>query len=120
MTFIPTHCVPCREGAPILKAKELDNHMDAIDKSWELFDKRTKLKRDFVFKNFREAIEFINEIAQVAEREGHHPNIYVYDYKKVKVELWTHKINGLHQNDFILALAIDRLYKTRIDTKLNQ
>lgn len=107
------HCVPCREGSPILKGQELAYHMDAIDKSWMLYDKDTKLKREFDFTNFTKAINFVNEIAKVAESEGHHPDIYIHDYNKVTVELWTHKINGLHQNDFILGVMIDKLYISR-------
>lgn len=85
------------------------HHMDAIDKSWVLYDNKTKIKRDFSFDNFSNAIKFINKVADIAEEEGHHPNIYLHDYKEVLVELWTHKIKGLHQNDFILAVMIDKL-----------
>ena len=76
---------------------------------WEVYDSDTKLKREFEFENFEKAIEFINKVANLAESEGHHPNIYVYDYKKVRIELWTHKIGGLHRNDFVMAAKINTL-----------
>ncbi len=105
------HCVPCHEGAPVLTGRELTDHMDAIDKAWTLYDARSKVKREFIFRDFVTAIKFVNDISIVSESEGHHPNIYIYDYKRVRVELWTHKINGLHQNDFILGIKIDQIYK---------
>jgi 4a-hydroxytetrahydrobiopterin dehydratase len=99
-------CVPCEIGAPTVTAEELVEYSEQVPK-WEVYDNKTKIKRESVFENFAKAIEFINKVADLAEREGHHPNIYLYDYKKVRVELWTHKIGGLHRNDFILAAKID-------------
>ena len=66
------------------------------------------LEKEFKFKNFKEALDFTNKAGQLAERQGHHPDIYLA-WGKVKIELWTHKIGGLHENDFILAAGIDRL-----------
>ncbi|KKQ75496.1 MAG: pterin-4-alpha-carbinolamine dehydratase [Candidatus Woesebacteria bacterium GW2011_GWB1_38_5b] len=101
-------CVPCQVGAPTLKGEELQKYLTSVS-GWELYDSHSKIRKEFTFENFMKAIEFINKIAQIAEAEGHHPNIYLYNYKQVRVELWTHKINGLHQNDFILASKIDEL-----------
>jgi len=95
-------------GAPTLKGEELQKYLTSVS-GWELYDSHSKIRKEFTFENFMKAIEFINKIAQIAEAEGHHPNIYLYNYKQVRVELWTHKINGLHQNDFILASKIDEL-----------
>ncbi len=67
-----------------------------------------KLVRHFVFKNFKEAVAFTNKVADLAESEGHHPDILIHDWKHVKLTLYTHKIGGLHENDFILASKIDR------------
>lgn len=76
---------------------------------WEVYDGDTKIKRGFEFSDFSEAISFVNKVAGLAEQEGHHPNIYLHDYKKVLIELWTHKIGGLHKNDFVLASKINEL-----------
>ena len=101
-------CVPCESGAPILKGDELKSLMSQIE-GWELYDAESKIKKDYEFENFAKAIEFINKVGQIAEEQGHHPNLYLHDYKKVRVELWTHKINGLHKNDFILAAKVDNI-----------
>ena len=66
------------------------------------------LEREFTFDDFRQALDFVNEVGELAEEQGHHPDIYL-SYGKVKIQLWTHKINGLHENDFILAAKIDAL-----------
>ncbi|OGM29946.1 hypothetical protein A2630_03860 [Candidatus Woesebacteria bacterium RIFCSPHIGHO2_01_FULL_44_10] len=78
-------------------------------KNWELYDNDSKIKKEFEFEDFSHAVAFINKVADLAEEEDHHPNIYLYDYKKVRIELWTHKIRGLHKNDFILAAKIDEI-----------
>lgn len=104
-------CIPCQGGEPILKGGELQKYKALINPFWELYDEETKIRRDFEFENFKNAIEFINKVGEFAEAEQHHPNIYLHDYKKVQIELWTHKIGGLHQNDFILASKIDSLTK---------
>ena len=102
-------CVPCREGAPKLEGLLLASYIRAVNPAWQLFDGSTKLKRVFVFEDFRQAVDFTNRVADIAEQEGHHPNMYIYAYNKVRIELWTHKIGGLHENDFILAAKIDAL-----------
>lgn len=67
-----------------------------------------KIKKSFKFKDFNEAMRFVNEVARIAEEEGHHPNIYIF-YNRVELELYTHAIKGLFENDFILAAKIDRI-----------
>ena len=109
MNLTTQKCVPCQGGEPNLKGKVLQNYRLSINPSWELYDGDTKLKREFEFEDFRKALEFVNRVGELAEKEGHQPNIYLYSYKKVRIELWTHKIGGLHQNDFILASKIDLL-----------
>jgi 4a-hydroxytetrahydrobiopterin dehydratase len=108
MDLVNQKCVPCSLGAPSLQGEELKKYFESVS-GWEGYDGDTKMKKEFILANFSSAIEFVNKIAMIAEDEGHHPNIYIYDYKKVRVELWTHKINGLHQNDFILAAKIDSI-----------
>lgn len=76
--------------------------------NWNL-DGDSRLERTFLFKNFQEALNFVNKVGAVAESEGHHPNIHLFDYKKVKIELYTHSIGGLSENDFILAARINEL-----------
>jgi len=100
-------CVPCRGGIPPLtaeKARELARDTP----QWRLEENATRLTRRFEFEDFKKAIEFVNRVAEVAEQEGHHPDIAIH-WNQVDLTLWTHKIGGLHQNDFILAAKIDRL-----------
>lgn len=109
MNLDQQHCVPCQKGAPKLKGKELQNYLDSVNSQWQLYDRKTKIKRIFEFIDFSQALKFINRVGELAEQQSHHPNIYLHDYKLVTIELYTHKINGLHANDFILAYQIDRL-----------
>src|SRR3972149_5966442 len=107
MDLTNKQCVPCQVGAPILKGEEVLKYKQAINPSWELYAHDTKIRREFEFKDFRRAVEFVNRVATLAEGEGHHPDIHLHSYKKVRIELWTHKIGGLHLNDFIEAAKID-------------
>lgn len=100
-------CVPC-EGGEIPLGEESAKEMKKwIDSNWELNEKN--IKREFTFKDFKEAVEFVNKVAEIAESEGHHPDINLHSYKKVDIDLSTHAINGLSGNDFILAAKIDKL-----------
>ena len=101
-------CVPCKGGIPPLKGEELTPWMKQIDSAWQLIDDETKIRRELTFKTFMDAITFINKVADLAESEGHHPDIHLY-YNQLTIELWTHKIKGLFDNDFILAAKIDEL-----------
>jgi 4a-hydroxytetrahydrobiopterin dehydratase len=78
-----------------------------LNEQWQVIDEH-HLHREWTLPDFRQALAFVNRIGELAEAEGHHPDIYLA-YGKVRVTLWTHKINGLHENDFILAAKIDRL-----------
>ena len=100
-------CVPCRGGVPTLteaEARELVTNTP----SWRLDENATRLYRRFEFEDFKKAIEFVNRVAEIAEEQGHHPDIAIH-WNKIDLTLWTHKIGGLHENDFILAAKIDRL-----------
>lgn len=92
------------------KAEELHTRIP----EWELDDSSGELKliRKFKFRNFKEALDFTNKIGQIAEEEDHHPAILT-EWGQVTVSWWTHKIHGLHQNDFIMAARTDRLYPDR-------
>jgi 4a-hydroxytetrahydrobiopterin dehydratase len=99
-------CKPCEGGMPTLSQSEIDKLKLQIKSDWKLVD--NKLVREFSCVNFKHTMDFVNKIAVIAEEEGHHPVMHVF-YGKVILEIWTHSINGLSENDFILAAKIDNL-----------
>jgi 4a-hydroxytetrahydrobiopterin dehydratase len=101
------HCVSCKGGVEPLKGEQIDRQMAELDPEWRVVDEH-HLEREFTFRDFREALEFVDRVGALAEEENHHPDIHL-SYGKVKIGLWTHKIDGLHENDFILAAKIDQL-----------
>lgn len=100
-------CVACEGGVPPLGEKEIKEFMSELRSGWHVIAGK-KIQREFKFKDFREATNFVNKVADVAEAEGHHPDIYIF-YDIVKIELSTHAIKGLSENDFILAAKIDKI-----------
>ncbi len=108
------HCVPCRGGIPPL-AEEEARRLLAGAPGWRLEEGGTRMTRRFEFVDFRKAIEFVNRVADIAEEEGHHPDIAIH-WNKVDLILWTHKIGGLHENDFIMAAKINRLLEVAPDS----
>jgi 4a-hydroxytetrahydrobiopterin dehydratase len=100
-------CVPCRGGIPPLTREEAAKLL-AKAPEWSLEENGTRLIRRFEFEDFRKAIAFVNRVADIAEEQGHHPDIAIH-WNKVDLVLWTHKIGGLHENDFILAAKVNRL-----------
>jgi 4a-hydroxytetrahydrobiopterin dehydratase len=100
-------CVPCRGGIAPLTREQAEEFL-AKAPGWSLEENGTRLTRRFEFEDFRKAIAFVNRVADVAEEQGHHPDIAIH-WNKVDLVLWTHKIGGLHENDFILAAKVDRL-----------
>jgi 4a-hydroxytetrahydrobiopterin dehydratase len=100
-------CVPCKGGVPPLKGLELNRLRKELDPGWQVIEEH-QLEREFKFKNFREALGFTNKVGELADSQGHHPDIYLA-WGKVKISIWTHKINGLTESDFVLAAKIDRL-----------
>jgi 4a-hydroxytetrahydrobiopterin dehydratase len=76
---------------------------------WELTDDGIRIRREWVVKNFVTGVEFFNRVAQLAEDEGHHPDLHLWGYRNVAIELWTHAIGGLSENDFITAAKIDEI-----------
>lgn len=108
MSLADRSCVPCKGGTPPLSREQAEALRAREVPRWELSEAADRLRREFRFKDFRGAMKFVNRAADVAEEEGHHPDFHVH-YNRVLVEIWTHKIGGLHENDFILAAKIDRL-----------
>ena len=100
-------CVPCEVGGVPLKAEEIQKLLSRLSNSWSV-ENNLKLKREFKYKDFIEAMKFVNKVADLAESEGHHPDLHIH-YNKVLIELWTHAVGGLSENDFILAAKIDAL-----------
>lgn len=101
------NCVPIKEGTPPLKNHTIAEFKNMLRSKWEI-TKDQKLKKEFLFENFKRAIAFVQEIALVAEKENHHPDICI-NYTTVEIELSTHDIGGLSENDFIMAAKIESL-----------
>ena len=100
-------CVPCKGGVPPLTAAEIAPlHAQLVD--WEVVDDK-RLVRTYRVKNFAEAMAFANRVGAVAEEQAHHPDLYVA-WGRVRVEVWTHKIDGLTESDFVFAAKCDRAY----------
>jgi 4a-hydroxytetrahydrobiopterin dehydratase len=100
-------CAPCRGGVPPLAKAEAEGYLRDAP-GWALMADATRIERKFTFKNFRESLAFVNQIGALAEDEGHHPDI-TFGWGYATVALHTHKIKGLHENDFIMAAKINRL-----------
>jgi 4a-hydroxytetrahydrobiopterin dehydratase len=100
-------CIPCRGGVPPLEGEELDALSAALGGDWTVVDGH-HLEKEYRFDNFRQALAFTNRVGELAEEQGHHPDIYL-SWGKVRLDIWTHKIDGLHDSDFILAAKADRL-----------
>lgn len=99
-------CVPCRGGVPPLQGQELEGLRKQLPK-WQVTNEH-HLTREFKFPDFRTALEFVNKVGEVAEQQGHHPDILL-KWGSVGITLWTHKIDGLTESDFIMAAKIDQL-----------
>jgi len=107
MSLSQKHCKPCEGGTSPFSTEENQKFIKEVD-NWTI-EGEIKLEKILVFKNFKEALDFVNKVGAIAEAENHHPNISIFDYKKVQIELYTHAIGGLSKNDFILASKIDAL-----------
>lgn len=108
------HCVPCEGGVkPFTKIKAKEYLK--MTRDWELLTspgtarEPMRIQRKFAFKNFMEAVNFVNKVARLAESEGHHPDLFLHNYKKLDITLSTHAIGGLSENDFIMAAKINQL-----------
>lgn len=101
------HCVPCRGGVPPLGGEELARLLAELGGGWTVVDEH-HLTKEFAFPDFKAALAFTNRVGELAEDEGHHPDLHL-GWGRVGIEIWTHKIDGLTESDFILAAKIDRL-----------
>jgi 4a-hydroxytetrahydrobiopterin dehydratase len=105
--FADRQCVPCQGGVAPLKGENLVRLAVELGGGWQVVAEH-HLEKEYRFKDFREALAFTNRVGGLAEDQGHHPDIYLA-WGKVKLTIWTHKIDGLTESDFILAAKADRL-----------
>ncbi len=101
-------CSPCEGGVPPLSADEASALLDRVQ-GWTLSPDGKRIRRNWTAKNFMAAIDFFNKVAALAEEEGHHPDLHLEGYRNVSIEVCTHAIGGLSENDFILAAKINQL-----------
>ncbi len=106
MSLAEKHCVPCRGGVPPLAGDALE-HLKQQLPTWQVIDGHHLFKA-FTFPDFRTALDFVNRAGEIAEQEGHHPDLFL-SWGKVEVKIWTHKIDGLTESDFVLAAKIENL-----------
>ena len=100
-------CIPCKGGIPPLNGQALAELLRKLGNNWAVINEH-HLEKEFTFKNFREALAFTNKVGELAEAQGHHPDIGL-SWGRVKITIWTHKIDGLTESDLIMAAKIDRL-----------
>ena len=100
-------CEPCKGGVPPLAGDELEALHRELDAGWEIVEDH-HLEKSFEFPDFVTALEFVNRVGELAEEQGHHPDLYL-SWGEVRVQIWTHKIDGLTESDFVLAAKIEEL-----------
>jgi 4a-hydroxytetrahydrobiopterin dehydratase len=105
--FAKEECNACDGETPPLKGDALRQFQNQLDAGWKIESER-RLKKQFKFPDFRQALEFTNRVGEIAEEQGHHPDIFL-TYGEVRLQIWTHKIGGLTESDFILAAKINEL-----------
>lgn len=103
-------CIPCQNEIQALKGRDLRLLKKKLSKKWSIVNEH-HLEKEWTFDDFKKAVNFTNKIADLAEEQGHHPDIYLA-WGKVEIKIWTHKIDGLSESDFTLAAKIDRLSLT--------
>lgn len=102
-------CVPCRGDTPVLKGEELKKFHDQLDGSWQV-EEEHHLTREFEFENFTEALDYVNQVGEMSEEQGHHPEIYL-TWGQVKLKVYTHAIDGLSESDFVWAAKAGKLFR---------
>ncbi len=106
--LVQKKCVPCEGGVPKYTPDEAQAQLAKLT-GWRITKDGQRIRKDWVAKNFMAGMTFFNRVAEVAEAEGHHPDLHLEGYRNVCIEIWTHAIGGLSENDFILAAKIDQL-----------
>lgn len=109
-TLTKSHCYPCAKGEPSLSSDKVHDLLQALNVEWAL-NPSGQLHKEFIFSDFKEALAFTNEVGELAEAENHHPDIWL-QWGKVNISLYTHSIQGLSLNDFILAAKIEAIKKS--------
>ncbi len=107
MNLAERRCIPC-EGVQPMGREEAEKYVKQLD-NWTLADANNGIEKSFKFRDFKQAVKFVNKVAEIAEEEGHHPDILIHGWNRVKLTLSTHSIKGLSPNDFILAAKIDKM-----------
>ena len=108
MSLADQKCIPCRGGVPPMERHAAEALLGELGEAWQL-NADGHLERAYKFKNFRQAMALANEVADIAEAEGHHPDLYIA-WGQCRVEVWTHKIEGLTESDFYFAAKADRAF----------
>lgn len=108
MDLASRQCEPCRGGVPRLRGEEISRLREELGQDWDVVDEHHLAKR-FAFPDFAEALAFVNRVGEMAEEQGHHPDVHLA-WGEVRLEVWTHKIDGLTQSDFVFAAKADALY----------
>ncbi len=108
--FSQKRCKPCEGGIAPLTLNQSKEYLKSIS-GWQILSDAKSISTEYVMKDFMSAVRLIHQIAEIAESEDHHPDIHLSAYRKLRIELSTHAINGLSENDFILAAKIDKLPK---------
>jgi 4a-hydroxytetrahydrobiopterin dehydratase len=109
MSLAQQKCAACSGDLPALAPHEAQNLLAQLAQGWQLTHQNTRLYRQFRFKTFKGALKLVNLVAEVAEEEKHHPNFH-FTWGEVELEIWTHEVGGLTENDFILAAKVDAVY----------
>lgn len=106
--LIGKKCQPCEGGVEPYSRDESVEQLKKLD-GWYLTHDGQRIRKDWTVKHFLAALDFFNKVAEIAEEDGHHPDLHLEQYRQVSIELWTHAIGGLSENDFILAAKIDQV-----------
>lgn len=99
-------CLPCEGGIPRLSSEEARQYLEKVP-GWQMTEDGERIRREWRVKNFMAGIQFFERVAEIAEEQGHHPDLHLESYRNVRIEIYTHAIGGLSENDFILAAKID-------------
>jgi 4a-hydroxytetrahydrobiopterin dehydratase len=106
--LLKKHCASCEGNIPALPPERIREMLSAVP-AWRLTEDGKRLRRDWRVKDFVTGLDFFQRVGQVAESEDHHPDLHLVGYRNVTIEIWTHSVGGLTENDFILAAKIDQL-----------